>query len=44
MECHVIFMVRWMREKKSGLQVCSQLLAGYNMDSNKSGERMRDEM
>ena len=32
------------REKKSGLQVCSQLLAGYNMDSNKSGERMRDEM
>jgi hypothetical protein len=46
MECHIRFMISWTRErrreKKSGLRVCSQLSAGCNTDSNKIGERIRE--
>jgi hypothetical protein len=35
-------MMSWSREKKNGLLVCSQLSTGYNMDSNKIDERIRE--
>jgi hypothetical protein len=30
------------REKKSGMSVCSRLSVGYNRNSNKIGERIRE--
>ena len=47
MECHIIFMLSWRREKgrekRSALQAYSLLSAGYNTDYSKLGERMREE-